>query len=306
MSVELSIVIPLFNEEGTLAPLYNRLSKVMQDQQKSYEIIFVDDGSTDGSIRIVKELCHNDDHVRAIQFTRNFGQVPAIMAGCDLSSGDIVITLDADLQNPPEEIPKLIKKLDEGYEVVFGIFPQRKHNIVRRVGSWFAKWVLSRIISVDTTNISGFRAMRSCVIDQLRSLKERNIFFSGIICWMGYRIAVMEVSHDQRYAGKTKYRPLKLLGRWMDMVVSFTELPLKIAIFSGLLLGIVGFVLAFYYLIRYFIHGSSVPGFATIVVLITCFSGIQLFSLGILGEYLGRMNKEVKNRPIYIIREIID
>ena len=306
MGVDISIVIPLFNEEANLKPLYSRLTSTMQDQRKSYEIILVDDGSTDGSIQIIKELCGNDNHVRGIQLTRNFGQVPAIIAGCDIASGDIIVTIDADLQNPPEEMPKLIDKLDDGYEIVFGVFPQRKHNVFRRTGSWFAKWVLSRIVPVDTTNISGFRAMNSYVVEQLNSLKEKNVFFSGLLCWTGYRVGLVEVQHDARYAGRSKYNSFILLSRWLDMVVSFTELPFRIATFGGLFLGIVGFTLAFFYLIKYIIHGSSVPGFTTIVILITCFSGIQLFTLGILGEYIGRMSREVKNRPDYVVREIIN
>lgn len=301
-----SIVIPVFNEEDNLGPLYTRLTQVMKDLGKPYEIIFVDDGSGDTSFSIIKELCDTDSHVRAIQFTRNFGQIPAVLAGCDITRGDIVVTLDADLQNPPEEIPKLVEKLDEGYEVAFGVFQQRRHNAFRRAGSWFAKWVLSRIMPVDATNISGFKAMRFYVVDQLKSLKEKNIFLSGLLCWTGYKVGTVEVKHDVRYAGKTKYRPFKLLNHWMDMVVSFTELPLKLAIFGGLLLGVLAFALALYYLIRYFLYGYGVPGFATTVILIAFFAGAQLFSLGILGEYVGRMSREVRSRPIYIVRKTIN
>jgi glycosyltransferase involved in cell wall biosynthesis len=301
-----SIVIPVFNEAENIQELHTRLNDVMGTLQEPYEVIYIDDGSTDSSMQIIRQICHSEDHVRSIQFTRNFGQIPAVMAGCDIAMGDIVITLDADLQNPPEEIPKLIDKINEGYEVVFGVFPQRKHNTFRRAGSWFAKWVLSHTISVDRTDISGFRAMKSCVVDQLRPFKEKSIFLSGLLCWMGYKVGTIEVNHDARYFGKEKYGPLKLLGRWLDMVISFTELPLKIATLGGMILGMAGFALALFYLIRYLLHGSSVPGFATIVILITCFSGIQLFSVGVIGEYIGRMNREVKNRPNYIIREKIN
>jgi glycosyltransferase involved in cell wall biosynthesis len=306
MDIDISIVIPLFNEASTLKLLNERLAKTMHHQQKSFEIIFVDDGSTDNSIEIIKGLCNEDDHVRAVQLTRNFGQVPAVMAGCEIAKGDTIVTIDADLQNPPEEIPNLLAKIDDGYEIVFGVFSQRKHNVFRRMGSWFAKWLLSRIVAVDMTGISGFRAVKSCVIEQLKSFKEKNVFFSGLLCWTGYRVGLVEVQHDERYAGKSKYGLFKLLSFWLDMVVSFTELPFKIATIGGLFLGIIGFALAFFYLIKYVMHGSNVPGFTTIVILITCFSAIQLFTLGILGEYIGRMNREVKNRPNYIIREIID
>lgn len=301
-SLELSVVIPVFNEKNNLVPLYERLKKVMQDSGKRYEIIFIDDGSTDGSFSILKDIHDKDKNVRVIQFTRNFGQHPAIMAGFNITQGEIIVTIDADLQNPPEEIPKLIQKLDEGYEVVFGVFPQRKHSFFRRAGSQFTKWVLSRVTPVDTTNLSGFRALKSYTAQQLKQLNEKSKFLDGLLCWMGYRIGTVEVKHDKRYSGKTKYTLFKLVKLWIDMVVGLTDMPLKIAIFGGLFLGIVGFALAMFYIIRYFLYGFDVPGFATTVVLITFFSGVQLFALGIIGEYIGRMNKHVKNSPEYIIR----
>jgi glycosyltransferase involved in cell wall biosynthesis len=241
-----------------------------------------------------------------ILFTRNFGQTPATIAGFDFAQGEIVITIDADLENPPEEIPKLLDKLDDGYEVVFGVFQQRKHSVFKRAGSLFAKWVLSKVIPVDVTNLSACKAMRSYVINQVMLLNEKNKFLSGLLCWLGYRVGTVELKHSERHSGKTKYSTFKLVTMWMDMVVSFTDLPLKIAIFGGLFLGVFGFALALFYLVRYFLYGFGVPGFATIVILITFFSGVQLFALGILGEYIGRMNKELKKRPDYIIRKIVN
>ena len=301
--VKFSVVIPVFNEEGNLEPLYTRLTKVMDSLDGPHEIIFVDDGSIDGSFQILKGLHETDKNIKVIRFTRNFGQHPAVMAGFNASKGETIITLDADLQNPPEEIPKLLDKLDEGYEVVFGVFQQRKHSAFRRAGSRFAKWVLARILPVEATDLSGFRVLRSYTVTQLNLLNEKSKFLDGLLCWMGYKVGKVEVAHEERHSGKTKYTPFKLLSLWLDMVVSFTDLPLKIAIFGGLFLGMVGFALALFYLIRYFLYGFGVPGFATIVILITFFSGVQLFALGILGEYIGRMNKEVKNKPEYIARD---
>jgi len=301
--VNFSVVIPVFNEEGNLEPLYTRLTKVMGSLGEPYEIIFVDDGSTDSSFHLLEDLHRRDDRIKVIRFTRNFGQHPAIMAGFHASMGEIIITLDADLQNPPEEIPKLLDKLDEGYEVVFGMFQRRKHSAFRRAGSSFAKWALGKILPVEATDLSGFRVLRSYTVTQLKLLNERSKFIDGLLCWMGYKVGKVEVAHEERHSGKTKYTPFKLLSLWLDMIVSFTELPLKIAIFGGLFLGVVGLALALFYLIRYFLYGFGVPGFATIVILITFFSGVQLFALGILGEYIGRMNKEVKNKPEYIVRD---
>ena len=301
--VVFSIIIPVFNEEGNLKPLYTRLTSVMRDLKKPYEIIFVDDGSHDRSFQILKDIHSKDERIKVVRFTRNFGQHPAVMAGFNTAMGEVIITLDADLQHPPEEIPKLIEKLDDGYEVVFGVFKERKHSAFRRSGSQFSKWVLSRVLPVDATNLSGFRALRSYTVSQLKLLSEKSKFLDGLLCWMGYKIGIVEVKHDERYSGKTKYTPLKLVGLWLDMVISFTDFPLKISTIGGLLLGALSLLLALFYLLRYFFYGFSVPGFATIAILVTFFSGVQLLSLGILGEYMGRLNRDVKNKPEYIVRD---
>jgi glycosyltransferase involved in cell wall biosynthesis len=301
--IKLSVIVPVHNEEETLETLHSRLTSVMQELREPYEIIFIDDGSTDNSLQVLKGLRRQDRNVKLISFTRNFGQHPALTAGFDHARGDVVITIDADLQNPPEEIPKLLDKLDEGYELVFGVFRKRQHSAFRRAGSAFSKWVLSRIMPVPVTNLSGFRAVSGEAVRQLRSLDEKSKFLDGLLCWMGYRVGTVEVGHCARQAGKTKYNPVKLVAMWVTMLVSFTDMPLKIAIFGGFLLGLIGVLLALVYLIGYFTYGSEVPGFATIVILVTVFAGIQLFCLGILGEYIGRVNKGVKNRPEYIIRD---
>lgn len=301
--LKFSVVIPVFNEEGNLEVLYTRLTKVMKSLGEAYEIIFVDDGSTDISFQILTALHQKDNNVKVIRFTRNFGQHPAVMAGFDSAQGEVIVTLDADLQNPPEEIPKLLDKLDEGYEVIFGVFQQRKHSAFRRVGSNFTKWVLAKLLPVGATNLSGFRALKFDVVDQLKLLNEKSKFLDGLICWMGFSVCTAEVEHSKRHTGRSKYSLFRLISLWFDMVVSFTDLPLKVATFGGFLLGAGGFLLALFYLIRYLLYGFPVPGFATTVILITVFAGIQLFCLGVLGEYIGRINKEVKNKPEYIVRD---
>ena len=298
-----SVVVPVFNEEASLEPLYKRLTNVMRSLGKAYEIIFVDDGSRDSSFQVLRGLHEKDRNVKVIRFTRNFGQQPAILAGFRAARGEVVITMDADLQNPPEEIPKLLAKLDEGYELVFGVLRERKHNAFRRTGSRFARWVLARILPVEASDLSGFRALRSCAVAGLESLNEKSKFIDGLLCWMGYRVGTVEVRHEARHSGKTKYTPFRLVSLWLDMIVSFTEVPLKLAIVGGLLLGAFGAALALFYLVRYLLHGFGVPGFATIVILITAFAGVQLLVIGILGEYIGRMSKEIKNKPEYVVRD---
>jgi glycosyltransferase involved in cell wall biosynthesis len=302
-SLKFSVVIPVFNEVDNLKVLHARLSDVMSGLREPYEIIYIDDGSTDGSFQILKNLHEKDNSVKVIRFTRNFGQHPAVMAGFESAQGEIIITLDSDLQNPPEEIPKMLKKLDEGYEVVFGVFKQRKHSAFRRAGSSFTKKVLSMILPSGVTNLSAFRVLKSYVVQKLQLFGERSKFLDGLICWMGFRVGTIEVGHEKRIAGKTKYSFFKLVGMWFDIVVSLTDIPLKFATYTGILLGIVGLLLGLFYVIQYFAYGFSVSGFATTVILISVFAGIQLFCLGILGEYIGRMNKEVKKKPEYIIRD---
>ena len=304
--LEFSVVIPVFNEESNLRILYDRLSGVMQGLGKTYEIIYVDDGSTDDSFQVLCDLHSQDNHVKVIRLTRNFGQHPAVVAGFNIAVGEIVITIDADLQNPPEEIPKLIGKLNEGYDIVFGVFLKRKHSAFRRAGSKFAKWVLSRIVPVETTNLSGFRALRSYTIDQLKLLNEKGKFLDGLLCWMGYKVGTVEVTHGERHSGKTKYTQLKLIRLWLDLVISFSDLPLKFAMLLGAVFGIIGLIMAVVYFIYYFMYGFTVPGFTTTIILITVFAGVQLLCLGIIGEYIGRMNLQIKKRPDYIVRERID
>jgi glycosyltransferase involved in cell wall biosynthesis len=270
-----------------------------------YEVIFVDDGSRDNSYDVLVDLSKADSNIRVIRLTRNFGQHQATLAGLNAARGDVIVTLDADLQNPPEEIPKLVAKIGEGYEVVFGVLKSRKHPIFRRAGSVFTKKVLAMVLPSMVTNLSGFRAMRSYVVENLSRFNERSKFLDALICWMGYRVGIVDVAHGERFSGKTKYSVVKLVGMWFDIVVSLTNLPLKVATMAGVVLGVVSVLLALFYAILYFAYGYSVPGFATLVILVCVFAGIQLFCLGVLGEYIGRMNGEVKKRPEYIIRDEI-
>jgi glycosyltransferase involved in cell wall biosynthesis len=298
-----SIVIPVYNESDNIEILNRRLSAVMNAVGETYEIIFVDDGSTDNSFSRLTSIHQEDGNIKVIKLTRNFGQHPALMAGFHSARGEIIITMDADLQNPPEEIPKLINKLGNDCDVVFGVFKNPREPIYRRAGSAFARWVLSSMLPSIPTNMSGFRALKAEVIDQLRLFGEQNKFIDGLICWTGFKIGSVEVERVPRQSGKSKYNLSKLIRLWFDMVVSFSDTPLKIATYGGICLGGIGLVLACCYLIGYFLYGFSPPGFASTVILITIFSGVQLTVLGIIGEYIARINQEGRNRPQYIVRE---
>jgi dolichol-phosphate mannosyltransferase len=268
-----------------------------------YEIIMVDDGSRDKSFGILRELGDRFPEVKVIKLVRNFGQHAALSAGLSYTTGDVVITMDSDLQNPPEEIPKLLSKLGEGYDLVFGIFEERNGSLFRKSGSKFAKYILSKIMGDFRTNISAFRVIRSDLVKRLNTLSEKSLFLDGLMIWLGAKTASVPVRHGQRFRGATKYNLSKLIKLWFDMVTSFSDFPLKFATYSGVLFGTVSFLLTCFYIIRKLLLDITVPGFATIVVLILFFSGIQLFCLGMVGEYVARIFIESKNRPLFIIQE---
>ena len=305
-ALKYSIVIPVFNEQGNLTALYDRLKKTLDNMGETYEIIFIDDGSSDNSYQIIKALGNSDRAVKTIRFTRNFGQHPAVIAGLHSAKGQIIITIDADLQNPPEEIPRLVASMDEGNDIVFGVFKRPEEPAYRRAGSAFAKWILSKMMPSVPTNLSGFRAIRADVIHQFMQFGEKQVFIDALLCWMGYKIGIVEVERHIRYSGKSKYNIFKLAGLWLDMVVAFTNLPLRFAMLLGSILGLIGIIMGVIYLVFYFVYGVLVPGFTTTIILITTFAGVQLLCVGIVGEYIGRIDIQMKKRPDYIIREQSD
>ena len=252
-TVHFSVIVPVFSEAENLEELHKRLSIVMKNLRKHYEILFVDDGSTDDSFPLIKHICLKDKNTKAIKLIRNFGQHAALSAGLQHASGNVIITLDADLQNPPEEIPKLIDKLSEGYDLVFGIFTEKSHSPFRNLGSSFAKYVLSKIMRNTRTNFSTFRAIRSELVSRLNTLPEKNRFLDGLMLWLGAKTTTISVIHSKRLKGKTKYNLAKLVKLWFDMVTSFSDFPLKFATYSGVIFGIIGFILACFYLARKFI-----------------------------------------------------
>jgi len=298
---DLSVVIPVFNEEEVLPGLFNKLLPSVKKISENYEILLIDDGSRDKSFDIITSFTKEDHRIKGIRFARNFGQHAAISAGLKKSKGNIVVTMDADLQNPPEEITKLIEGLKEGYDLVWGRFEGRQHGLFRKMGSSFAKYVLKNIMGGMNTNISTFRAIDRTLVKKLDLLNENSRFIDGLFIWMGARSKVIPVKHNSRLKGKTKYNLYKLIRLWFDMVTSFSDFPLKIATVAGVGFGVLGSAAGLYYFARKILYGFDVPGFATTVIAIFLFSGIQLFCLGMLGEYLSRIFVQTKERPVFII-----
>ena len=302
-----SVVIPIYNEEEVLPELYKRLTAVMETLGAPYEVIFVDDGSTDRSFHILENLHRTNRSVKVIKFSRNFGQHIAITAGLDYAAGDVVILMDGDLQNRPEDIPSLIAKINKGYDIVYTIRKGRKDPFLKRVNSQLFTWIMKRIvrdpIAIET---SIFRAMRKNVIEAVRELRERNRFIVGIIDWTGFQQTSITVMHDRRFAGKTKYPFYKQFHLALDAIFAFSTFPLQLASIFGFFITLVAFGFGAYIIVRTLLWGVAIPGFASVIVSLFFLSGVQLTLLGIIGAYIGRIYNETKQRPLYIVEKRLE
>ncbi len=303
-----SIVIPVLNEEKVLNELYKRLTKVMTDIGESYEIIFINDGSTDNSLKIMKQLQTHDKRIKIIDFSRNFGHQIAITAGIDFTSGDAVITIDADLQDPPEVIPNLIKKWKEGYEVIYGIREKRKgENFFKKITALIFYRLINKMTMINMPPDSGdFRLIDKKVVNNLKNIRENNRYVRGLTYWIGFKQIGVPYERDKRFAGKSKYPIKKLFKLAYDAIFSFSNFPLKIATYFGFIVSFLSFLYLIYALIIKLFTNSVIHGWTSLMISILFLGGVQLICLGIIGEYIARINDEVKKRPLYIIKEIID
>lgn len=301
--VEFTIIIPVYNEEENVFELHRRLGTVM-GRLGTYEIIFVDDGSSDKSWQIIKDLHEKDSRVKGLSFSRNFGHHIAITAGLDYAKGETIILMDGDLQDPPEEIPKLLKKFNEGYELVYGIRKEKKDSILKRFASFVFWWFINSFSGISIPrNQTLLRIFHRKILEVLNSMRERSRFIHGMIAWTGFKTAMLEVEHAPRERGKSKYNVIKLFRLAFNAITSFSTLPLRAATYLGLLSAGVGMFYGFYFIYKKIFLGIPVLGYASIIVAVLFVGGIQLLILGIIGEYLGRVYQEVQARPIYILRE---
>ena len=302
---EFSIIIPVCNEEDNLSALYDRLSVVI-GKLGTYEIILVDDGSKDRSWQLIKELHEKDGRVRGVSFSRNFGHHIAITAGLDYAKGRTIILMDGDLQDQPEEIPKLWRKLCEGYDLVYGIRKVKKDSLMKRFNSFLFWWLLNKLSGIDIPrNQTLLRIFDKKILDVLKDMRERARFIHGMIAWTGFRTALFEVEHARRERGVSKYNTIKLFRLAFNAVTSFSTVPLRLATYLGLLSAGVGLCYGFYFLYKKIFLGIPVLGYASIIVAVLFVGGVQLLILGIIGEYLGRVYQEVQARPIYILRDTV-
>jgi dolichol-phosphate mannosyltransferase len=307
----LSIVIPVFNEEENIRPLHKRLADVASRWTFPLEVILVDDGSTDSTLPLLRALHTEDSRFRYISLARNFGHQAAVSAGLHHVSGDVIAVLDADLQDPPEELPRFLDHWAQGYQVVYGVRTRRKENVLKRSAYYAFYRILAWSSSLSIPLDSGdFCVMDRRIVDCLNALPERNRFIRGLRSWVGDRQIGLAYERHERFAGEAKYTLAKLSRLAFDGIISFSYRPLQLA-------GALGFgvcVLSFLGIVFYVVHRllnrkifglapQDVPGFTTLILVILFIGGVQLLTLGVFGEYIGRIFDEVKRRPLYIVKE---
>lgn len=303
----ISVIIPMYFEEEVIEETYKQLRAQMDKSGYAYELIFVDDGSKDNTFSIVSSICEKDFNVKLISFSKNFGHQKAVTAGIFESSGDAVVLIDADLQDPPEIIHEMIKNWENGFEVVYGKRNMRNGESFIKIftASIFYKF-LNYMSDTDIPRDTGdFRLMDRKVVEAFKQMPEHNRFIRGMVSWVGFRQTPIYYNRDKRFAGVTKYPFKKMINFAMDGIISFSTKPLKLMIYLGVLSVGVSFCLLVYAL-YIGITKSGNAGWASLMVAITFIGGMNLFSMGILGTYLGRIYDETRNRPLYIIREKIN
>jgi polyisoprenyl-phosphate glycosyltransferase len=305
---DISVVIPLFNERANLAPLAARLIPALEKAGVDFEAIFVDDGSSDDSIGELRRLCAVEPRFRAVSFSRNFGKEIAIAAGLDEARGRGVVIMDSDLQHPPEVIPLFIEKWREGYKNIYGARMDRAMDSrLRSILTETFYRILDRMGDVTLPPGAGdFRLLDRQAVDALLTMRERARFNKGLYAWIGFKTVGVPFEIEPRASGETKFGFAKLLRFALDGLLSFSSIPLKVWTFVGLAISVFALSMAAYYWVRTMLFGVDTPGFPTLVVSVAFFSGVQLLSLGVLGEYVGRIFNEVKGRPLYLIAERIE
>jgi dolichol-phosphate mannosyltransferase len=301
----ISVVIPVYDEEENLPVLYERLTRVLEGSEPSYELVFVDDGSRDSSAAILGALCDRDPRVVLVQLARNFGHQVAISAGLDYARGDGVVIMDADLQDPPEVLPQFIAKWREGHDIVYAVRANRKEGRLKRWAYTSFYRVLQRIADIQIPLDAGdFCIMDRRAVAVLNSLPERSRFVRGIRSWIGLDQVGLAYDREARYAGQPKFTLSRLIYLALDGLVSFSFLPLRAISILGISISLLTIVLAIYYAIRKITIGLNPPGFATTIVAIFFLAGVQLITLGVIGEYVGRIFEEVKRRPLYVVSKV--
>lgn len=303
----LSVVIPVYRSAAGLPLLVETLEGVLPALAAEYEILLIDDGSPDGSWETIQALARGNPHVRGYTLMRNYGQHNALLCGIRQARYPVIVTMDDDLQHPPSEIHKLLEKLDEGYDVVYGTPLREQHGLLRDFASQITKWVLQGSMGVETArSVSAFRVLRTQLRDAFAAYSSSYVSIDVLLTWGTTRFAAVPVQHDPRRLGTSNYTLAKLIRHALNMITGFSVLPLQIASLLGFALALFGVVVLVYVVGRALFFGIVVPGFAFLASTIAIFSGAQLFALGIIGEYLARIHFRTMDRPVYTVRSTTD
>ena len=310
-SVEFSLVMPVKDEEAAIGPCLARVVPILEalddPAAQSFEILFIDDGSTDRTLEVIRQANAADPRVRAISLSRNFGKEAALTAGLDAARGKAIVPLDVDLQDPPEALPNMIAKWRAGFDVVYGVRDNRESDsLPKRLTAEFYyrahNW-LSR--DKIPEHAGDFRLLDRKVVDVIRAMPERNRFMKGLFAWAGFKTTAVSYHREERKVGKTKYNYWKLWTLALDGITSASTLPLRVWSYLGALVALGALAFAVFIIVRTLTSGINVPGYASLMVAILFLGGLQLLSLGVLGEYVGRILTETKGRPLYVVREKI-
>lgn len=304
MKKKLSVIIPIYNEEGNIPALFERLNSVVSKMEVEKEFLFVNDGSRDNSIALIKALAAKNTFVKYIDFSRNFGHQVAVSAGLDKASGDAIVIIDADLQDPPELIIEMFNKMQNGFDVVYAKRRARKgESFLKKFTARMFYRILGSITSVSIPVDTGdFRIMSKQVADIVKSMPEKEKFLRGQISWVGFEQTFVEYDRDERQAGETGYTYSKMIRFALDGITSFSNFPLKFATGAGFAVSGFSFLMILYALYSRYILKVYEPGWTSLMLAITFIGGIQLISIGIIGEYISRMSANIRNRPLYVIK----
>ncbi|HEU4537158.1 MAG TPA: glycosyltransferase family 2 protein, partial [Polyangiaceae bacterium] len=304
--LEYSVVVPVFNEEKNVRPLVERVAAAMRKVGDPFEIVFVDDGSRDATPALLRAAVAEYPFVRAVRFARNFGQEAAVQAGYAHARGRWIIQMDGDLQNPPEDIPKLLALKGDAFDIVYGVRKNRQDPLFRRAASLSMRYVMRRMLDIELPDdISTFRLMRASTAKLLADLPERNKFLSALACWVGARYTSVDVGHAARAAGRTKYNFGKLLNHTFDLVVGFSSKPLRYVGMLGLACALVGFLAGARAVAYKLFWGTAVTGWASLFAAVSVLGGMQLVALSLIGEYVARIYVQAQARPLYLVAEVL-
>ena len=303
----LSLVVPVFNEEEMIPLFYEAVRNSAGLAEHQVEIIFINDGSQDATGEVVQGLAERDPHITLVEFSRNFGKEAALFAGLSYATGEAVIPIDVDLQDPIEVIPKLVKRWQQGADVVLAKRVDRSQDgfLKRSSAAWFYRFHNSISTPVIESNVGDFRLMSRPVVDAILQMPERNLFMKGVLSWVGFKTEVVEYQRASRAAGSSKFNGWKLWNLALEGITSFSTVPLKIWTYLGLSVALFSFIYAAWMVLGKILWGNPVPGYPSLMTAILFLGGVQLVGIGVLGEYIGRIYIEVKQRPRYVVKQVL-